>query len=382
MEEALRSLNIKYKVIGGLSFYQRKEIKDLISYLRFTVNPQDEEAFKRIVNYPKRGIGGTTIDKLVLAAANNHTTLWEVISDAEMYMGKGRTSAAITEFAEMIKAFQLAVKTKDAFTAATQIAKNSGILKELYEDKTVEGRMRYDNLQELLNSVKAFVDAPDREDKSLPAFLQEVALYTSTDDDQGEDTVTLMTIHMSKGLEFDYVYIVGVEEDLFPSQLMLSSREDLEEERRLFYVAITRAKTKLTVSYAMQRYRFGQLKPCEASRFIDEIDPQFLNTSKTISATSQQSFQFGYVRKTEKPAASTPVSKAERMPEKAHKVSENFKPSPTNALEEGMRVEHPKFGYGIIKAIEMYGADRRARIFFDQAGEKTLILSFAKLMII
>lgn len=382
MEEALRSMNIKYKIIGGLSFYQRKEVKDLLAYLRFTVNPSDEGAFRRIINYPKRGIGPVTVDKLLLAAEEHRTTFWEVLANVEQYFGKGRIGNAIKDFAEMIRTFQLAVKKKDAYSAASQIAKNSGILKELYDDKTVEGRVRYDNLQELLNSVKAFVDDPDREeaDRGLETFLQEVSLYSSADQDPDADAVTLMTIHMSKGLEFGHVYIVGMEEDLFPSQMMLSSRADLEEERRLFYVAITRAKAKLVLSYALQRYRFGQLKPCEASRFLEEIDPRYINASNASPGVydQEQPSRFTFARQKTQSAAKAGKKRPATVVK--HTASPNFKPSPPDSLQEGMRVEHAKFGFGTIKKIDASGSDKRATVSFEQAGDKTLILSFAKLM--
>jgi len=379
IEEALRSNNIKYKIIGGLSFYQRKEIKDLLAYLRFAVNPQDEEAFKRIINYPKRGIGNTSVEKIVVAAADHDISIWEVVSSAHRFF-KGRLVASLEAFTVIIKSFMLAIKNKDAFQAASQIAKGSGIIKELYEDRTVEGRVRYENLQELLNSVKAFVDDPDNENKNLESFLQEVALYTTSDTETDEDSVTLMTIHMSKGLEFSHVYIVGIEEDLFPSQLMLSSREDLEEERRLFYVAITRAKQRLFLSYALQRYRFGQLKPCEPSRFLDEIEPEYLKTINTITGSRPNS-GFRLNKKTPTSSLKQKSNFSSNFKSKKHQVSENFTPSKPEELKEGLRVEHIKFGFGKIINIDDHGSDKRAKVSFDNFGEKTLILSFAKLMI-
>src|SRR5690606_20196346 len=257
IEEALRRMNIKYKIVGGLSFYQRKEIKDLLSYLRFTVNHNDEQALRRIINLPKRGIGPSSVDKMVVAAEDHSMSLWEVVCHAGQFIG-GRTATAVEDFSTMIKSFKIAVEKKDAFDAASQIAKNSGLLKELYEDKTIEGLNRYENVQELLNAIKEYVDNIENEDKSIGAFLQEIALITDADTkNNDEDSVSLMTIHGSKGLEFKNVYLVGMEEDLFPSQMMLSSRADLEEERRLFYVAITRAEQKLFLSYSLTRYRFG-----------------------------------------------------------------------------------------------------------------------------
>lgn len=395
-EEALRRQGIKYKVYGGLSFYQRKEIKDLLAYLRFVINPKDEEAFRRIINLPKRGIGDATVQKIVVAAHENKVSLWEVVSEVSKYLGKGRSIAPIEDFALMIKEFQVVVEKKDAFEATSHIAKGSGLLRELFEDKTVEGRARYENVQELLNAVKEFVDNPEREDKSLVAFLQEVALITTADENEGKDDdddyVSLMTIHSAKGLEFKVVYIVGLEEDLFPSQMMLSSRADLEEERRLFYVAITRAEKKLFISYALQRYRFGNLRMCEPSRFIDEIDVQYITTKNNRFSTLRgedtlTNFGKPLVRKAEdfspsKPSVKTYPIQNQRNSPKEHTPSSNFVPSNPAKLREGMKVEHQKFGFGRVLKIDNQGTDKRATILFENAGEKTLLLSFAKLMIV
>lgn len=372
-EEALRRKNIKYRIIGGLSFYQRKEIKDIIAYLRFTVNQNDEEAFKRIINLPKRGIGESTVAKIVVTADENNTGLWEVVSNVQKLM-PGRLSAPIDIFATLIKSFKIIASQKDAFETATHVAKTSGLLKELHEDKTVEGLARYENVQELLNAIKEFVDNPQNEDKSLSAFLQSVSLLTSADDDKDTDTdkITLMTIHAAKGLEFKHVYIVGMEEDLFPSQMMLASRADLEEERRLFYVAITRAEKKLTLAYAETRYKFGRLKNCEPSRFLNEIDPAFIHMDKSLNGR-------------EAAAATLVKSLTPRKPNvvsvNLHTPSEDFVPSDTSLLAGGMKVEHPKFGFGIVKEVETQGNDKKARIDFEKVGEKTLLLSFAKLKI-
>ncbi len=378
IEEALRRNNIKYKIIGGLSFYQRKEIKDLLAYIRFSVNQSDEQAFRRIINLPKRGIGPGTVDKIMVASAENDITLWDVVQNAGHFIG-GRSAGAIEQFVTLIKSFKLAIEKKDAFEAASQIAKNSGLLKELYDDKTIEGRNRYENVQELLNGVKEFVDNPDTEDKSMAAFIQEIALLTDADDDKDEDRdfVTLMTIHMAKGLEFKNVFVVGLEEDLFPSQMMISSRQDLEEERRLFYVAITRAETKLFMSYALTRYRFGRLKTCEPSRFLEEIDQDYIKVNHKFSAPSSPGNDYA------KSFISKTVQKPNRPAPNAiyHKPSSSFVPSDTSNLEEGMKVEHPKFGFGKVNKIEVQGINKKAHITFEKAGDKTLLLSFAKLMI-
>ncbi|MEM9329256.1 MAG: UvrD-helicase domain-containing protein, partial [Bacteroidota bacterium] len=242
IEEALRRMNLKYRVVGGVSFYQRKEIKDLLAYLRFMVNANDEQAMRRIINTPKRGIGPGTIEKMIVAANDHDLPLWEVMENAKQFIG-GRGGQQVEDFTAMIKSFRLTAEKKDAYDTAALVAKNSGILRELYEDKTVEGLSRYENVQELLNAIKEFTDDQEREDKSIAAFLQDVAILTDEDRNKTDnDAITLMTIHMAKGLEFKYTFIVGLEEELFPSQMMLQSRADLEEERRLFYVAITRAK--------------------------------------------------------------------------------------------------------------------------------------------
>jgi DNA helicase-2/ATP-dependent DNA helicase PcrA len=382
IEEALRRMNIKYKVIGGLSFYQRKEIKDILAYLRYVLNQQDEASFRRIINLPKRGIGDSTVDKIVVAANDHGTSIWEILQNPSPFVG-GRAAGPIEDFVAMIKRFTIEVQRKDAYEAAFDIAKASGLLRELYEDKTVEGLSRYENVQELLNAIKEFTDTQEREDKSLGAFLQEVSLVTGQDEDKDKDPekVTLMTIHMAKGLEFKYVYIVGLEEDLFPSQMMLSSRADLEEERRLFYVAITRAQKRLFLSYALTRYRFGRLKNCEPSRFIDDVDQRFLKVSTRFggieSVPPQSQYAKSLVNGIKKTISSAPAPKAS-----TYKVSADFIPSDTAGLQAGMQVEHPKFGFGTVLQMDMSGADKKAKINFNEIGEKTLLLSFAKLRIV
>lgn len=374
IEEALRKANIKYKIIGGLSFYQRREIKDLIAYLRYTVNHRDEEALKRIINLPKRGIGDSTLQKILGTAYEKELPLWEVLCNIRRHI-TGRAVTAIAGFAELIKRFEDASNKLDAFETASLVAKESGLLKDLYEDKTIEGLSRYENVQELLNAIKEFVDNPENEGKDLSAFLQEVSLVTSADEasDDGEEKVTLMTIHAAKGLEFKQVYVVGMEEDLFPSQMMLASRTELEEERRLFYVAITRAEKKLTLSFATSRYQYGRIKNCEPSRFLKEIDPTFLEQGQgTANAASHVNTSFV---KNLRPRKLTPVQNF------THKPSPNFRPSDTRNLQVGMKVEHLKFGLGKVKEVKAHNNDRKAVIAFEKAGEKTLLLSFAKLKI-
>jgi DNA helicase-2/ATP-dependent DNA helicase PcrA len=384
IEESLRRLNIKYKVVGGLSFYQRKEIKDLLAYLRFSLNHNDEASFRRIINLPKRGIGDSTIDKIIVAASDHGISIWDVLQNAASFIG-GRASGPIENFVAMIQRFALELQRKDAYDASFEIAKGSGLLRELYEDKTVEGLGRYENVQELLNAIKEYVEDPEKPDKSLSAFLQDVSLITGQDEDKDKDPekVTLMTIHMAKGLEFNYVYIVGLEEDLFPSQLMLSSRADLEEERRLFYVAITRAQKRLFLSYALTRYRFGRLKNCEPSRFLDDMDGSYIKVSSRVpglsASTPAPSVNYARslvngIRKTAAPPPSRPSS--------GYKTPADFTPSDTRSLVSGMKVEHPKFGYGTVVNVDTSGPDRKAKIQFDDFGEKTLLLSFAKLRIV
>ena len=382
IEEALRRMNIKYKIVGGLSFYQRKEIKDIMAYMRFAVNHNDEESFKRIINYPKRGIGNSSVDKIIVAANDHDISIWEVLENISSFL-PGRAANAVMDFVNLIKRCKIEIERKDAYEAATEIAKASGITRELYEHKTVEGLNRYENVQELLNAIKEFVDDPEKEEKSLGSFLQDVALITGVDNDkdEDEDKITMMTIHMAKGLEFKNVYIVGLEEDLFPSQMMLSSRADLEEERRLFYVAITRAESKLFVSYALSRYRFGRLKNCEPSRFIDEIDPNFIKVNKKLSIQEPVTSSSDYAKNFVSGMKKTTSSQAAIKKKSNYKAPADFQPSDTGSLDVGMKVEHPKFGYGKVVEMDVSGANRKAKVHFDDFGEKTLLLSFAKLRI-
>ncbi|TGE28975.1 ATP-dependent helicase [Hymenobacter metallicola] len=379
MEEALRKLNIKYKIVGGLSFYQRKEIKDLVAYLRLTVNHNDEQALRRVINYPKRGIGDTTISKLINTAEESNHTLWEVVSNANSFL-TARIANPIENFAEQIKSYAVLAAKEDAFEAAKFIAKNSGMIEELYADKSIEGLSRYENIQELLNGVKAYTEDPEREDKSLASFLQDIALVTDADTkdakDEGE-AVTMMTIHSAKGLEFRNVYIVGMEENLFPSQMMITSRADLEEERRLFYVAITRAEKKLTLSYATSRYQWGNLRSCEKSRFLDEIDPQFVDFKFSSAGPGESPFGHVVERRSNliPPAPRKTVAKGYTPPA-------DFQPSDTSNLQTGQRVEHPKFGFGKVTKLEAQQGSTKAIIEFEEVGEKTLLLSFAKLRVL
>ncbi|MGX5689105.1 ATP-dependent helicase [Arcticibacter tournemirensis] len=392
MEEALRKLNVPYKIYGGLSFYQRKEIKDLIAYFRLTFNPNDEEALKRVINYPRRGIGDTTIERVVIAADKSNLTLWQVINEAASHLDP-RSATAVGNFATLIQSFQAITKTHSAYEAALHIAQHSGLLKDLYEDKSIEGLNRYENIQELLNGIKEFSEREDIAERGLDIFMQDVALLTNDDNDKNPDadTVSLMTIHSAKGLEFPHVYVVGLEENLFPSQMSLNSRSDLEEERRLFYVAITRAEKKLTLSYATSRYRWGTLTSCEPSRFIDEIDASYLELEFRQQAKSPDKNPFFNDERTawsnntpdtfSKPKPAVNQRTTSILP-KAHVPTPDFAPSDTSGLQVGMEVEHERFGFGKVINIEGNKPDIKATIFFKELGQKQLLLKFAKLRIV
>jgi len=395
-EEALRKSNIAYRIYGGLSFYQRKEIKDLLAYYRLTANHNDEEALKRIINYPKRGIGQTTVDALVVAAAKSETGIWNVIEMPEMYQVgiAASTMNKVKEFATLIKSFAVIVQQKNAFEAATHIASAGGILKELYDDKSPEGVSRYENIQELLNGIKEFTEAQtDRgEEALLSDFLVDVALLTDADkqNDEGNDHVTLMTIHSAKGLEFPYVFIVGMEENLFPSQMSLSTRQELEEERRLFYVALTRAEKQATLSYATSRYRWGNLTHCEPSRFIDEISSEYIEMPVLPEKTDFDDFaNSGWNKRKVKMDTKDfftddiPKKKKQFLPAdkknlvKMENVKGSSAPVETN-LQVGNNVRHEKFGKGKVIQIE----NDKATVFFPEVGQKQLLLKFAKLEVL
>lgn len=394
MEEALRKLNVPYKIYGGLSFYQRKEIKDLIAYFRLTFNPADEEAFKRVINYPRRGLGDTTLEKISVAADKNGITMWDVICAPNAYL-EGRIPAQLGDFAMMIQSFAVEAKKMNAYDAALYIAKHAGILKELHSDDSVEGRSRYENIQELLAGIKEFADRDDIEDKNLSVFMQDVALLTNDDKDKGDDRekVSLMTIHSAKGLEFNNVFVVGLEENLFPSQLSITSRSELEEERRLFYVAITRAEKKLTITYATSRYRWGTLSSCEPSRFINEINPSYLELDAVKQ--SKPSFSDGSFDTERKSWSQQRTSvgknsgtsinfkpKTTSILPKAHVPSANFKANEVSEFQNGMEVEHERFGFGKIVQLEGQMPDVKATVFFQGLGDKSILLKYGKLRIV
>ena len=398
MEDALRKRDIPYRIYGGLSFYQRKEIKDILAYLRLVVNPNDEESLKRIINYPPRGIGQTTVDKLVVASKNHNLPLFETLDRARelgVPINSG-TLEKLMNFSTLIKRFQIENESFNAFEITDLITKKVGIVQELKKDATPEGIARIENIEELLNGIRDFTEGQlEIVDSSgnLTEFLQDVALATDLDKDEDPniDRVALMTIHLAKGLEFPYVFIVGLEEDLFPSAMSLNTRSELEEERRLFYVAMTRAKERAFLSYTLSRYRWGKLIDSEPSRFIEEIDSQYVDHIKP-----KDDYSF-------KPLIKSSIFDNPLEVKKDYKVKEKTISSPTfsqlkklrkidnnaplqvnqdvKGLEEGMMVEHARFGKGVIENIEGKGQDRKALISFKDFGKKNLLLRFAKLKI-
>ena len=372
IEEALRRIGLKYKVFGGVSFYQRKEVKDLLAYLRFSINHNDEQSFRRIINYPRRGIGQTSVDKIITVSNKEDISLWEVLHRSSELLNS-RINNLLSPFKDLIISFSNFSKNNDAYTTASHIASNSGLLKELWDDRSIEGISRYENVQELLNSIKEFIDNDENKNKKLEDFLQEISLMTDQDkeEDKNDEFISLMTIHMAKGLEFPIVFIVGVEEDLFPSQMMISSREDLEEERRLFYVAITRAMKKLYLTYSSTRYRYGMLKDCEKSRFIKEISPAYLDFDNFNTNRSLVSNVLKEKRRNLSPVKKLTTSK-----------SSSFKSSDIDDLIEGAKVRHQVFGLGTIEKIDNNSNQKKAIVNFKNVGEKTLLLNFAKLKII
>lgn len=450
-EEALRRMNLPYTIFGGISFYQRKEIKDYIAYLRIIVNPQDEEALKRIINYPIRGIGKTSLDKLILVANEQSISLWEVLTKASSFGFRAGTLEAIEQFVTMIKSFTSMLKNNNAYDVAFHVGKQTGLVKELFNDKSTEGVQRYENVQELLNSIKEWVDdkqnraqidedgvvmqedqapfdaensqpksdidfsenslqdaipnRPLREDVLLSAYLQQISLLTDSDQkDESADTIKMMTIHAAKGLEFSCVFAVGLEEMLFPNAMSINSREELEEERRLFYVVITRAKQRLWITYANTRYKFGQVVQNEPSRFINELPEDAIDKSfagggfrnqtggpsasdrmrgwggQATSTTAQKTYYTEPKKQPEKPGY-LPINPSPNKPI-VHQPSADFVASDTTDLKAGQRVEHQKFGFGEVLKMEGAAHNPIATIKFELNGEKKIMLNYAKLRII
>lgn len=387
-EEGLRRASIPYRVYGGISFYQRKEIKDLLAYLKLIVNHNDEEALRRIINYPARGIGKSTLDKATVIASERGISLWNVMEHINEFDFSARAIGPISNFVMMIKSFATMLQQKNAFDVASFVAKQTGLLAELYNDKTVEGVSRYENLQELLNGIKEFSEEDEVEqesdeallnDKSLGSYLQNIMLLTDADNDSPEnaDHVKLMTIHAAKGLEFNNVFVVGLEENLFPSMMSVNSRDELEEERRLFYVAITRAKKRLFLTYAVTRYRFGSMTYNEPSRFIEEIDENSLQyIGHNIPAKEERRFS------ADSNTIVPPMLRKIVPPAPAYTPAADFTPDDVNTLQAGMEIEHQKFGIGKIIAVEGSGDNRIATMFFNGIGEKRIMLKYAKVKIL
>ena len=386
LEEALRKRNIPYKIYGGQSFYQRKEIKDLLAYFRLTVNQNDEEAFKRIINYPRRGIGDSTVDKIREIAGKYHVSLWTVLCNLDKVAGafNSGTLSKLQKFGSLIERFREQIANENAYDAAVIIARSSGIIDDLSNDETPEGVSRKENIQELLNGIKDFSETAYKEgkDDKLPAFLEGVALLTDQDGDKEGDQnkVTLMTIHASKGLEFSNVFITGLEEELFPAQQCVTTPAALEEERRLFYVALTRAEKRAFMSFATSRYKNGQVVSSRPSRFIGEIDQEFLE---------------GYIAMREEPSGfklktTTAMSGLHKPAITLNKPAtidipaidrSKLKPIDSNQVVPGMIIFHPTFGAGKVINLEGLGVQKKAKVVFREGGSRTLLLKFAKLYI-
>lgn len=399
-EEALRRQNIPYKVIGGLSFYQRREIKDFLAYLRLVVNHADEEALRRVINYPARGIGRTSMDKWILEADREGLTLWQMLIAMEQGhpLGKalGAAGRKMSDFARAVQAWAVAAQRDNAIALARLVWKQSGLHAELQSDTTIEGVNRLQNVEELLNAIEEFCESDEavldgvtgEDDRSIGAFLQHIALLTSADDnteDADRDYVSMMTVHQAKGLEFDHVFVVGMEEDLFPSAMARDSRLDLEEERRLFYVAITRARQRLCLSFALTRFRFGTLCYGEPSRFLFEMDPKFLE-QPSLLRTGAPSTGNLYPSTMPRPKT-TPISRPSRFPGPATVGHASSKKAPEASppgddpasFSVGDNVEHFRFGTGRIEALEGRFPDTKATIIFERHGTKQILLKFARL---
>lgn len=415
-EESLRRMGIAYRIYGGISFYQRKEVKDFLAYLRVMVNTKDEEALKRIINYPARGIGKTTVEKCLIYANEKNISMFDVLTRAAEFGFKAGTLETLSNFVTMIRYFQSMLTAKNAYDVAVQVGKHTDIVKELFTDKTSEGLVRYENLQALLNSIKEWTESPGNEDgelgdKTMGSYLQQITLLTDADDDkENSDVVKLMTIHAAKGLEFGYVFVGGIEETLFPNAMAINTREELEEERRLFYVAVTRAKHRLWLTYANSRYRFGQLVQNEPSRFIEEMPEQHIDKSYAGGGARNLGADWGggfermqrgggvgdAASRAEKRYGPPPAKKTETRNSKPeylpitppsgkvveHVPGSDFLASDTSNLEAGQQVEHQKFGFGTVAKIEGSAHNPVATIQFKLNGEKKIMLNYAKLRIV
>jgi DNA helicase-2/ATP-dependent DNA helicase PcrA len=383
-EEALKARRIPYKIYGGTSFYDRKEVKDVLGYLRVITNPNDEEALKRIINYPKRAIGNTSVAKLTTIAEQENLALWTILKNVHHAGLASRTTSAIQKFVGMIELFQSRIEEMSAYELSKYVVKMTGILTDIRKEKTIEAQNRVENVTELLDGIKGFVedDEVDEfqtnvEDKSLASYLQNVVLLTDLDKDAEEvKRVKLMSVHSSKGLEYPSIFIVGLEENLFPSMMALKSKNAkaaIDEERRLFYVAVTRAEKILTLSYASSRYRFGNMVYNNSSRFLEEISPKYLDLS---TATARAKISKGVKRPMQRYAQrNKPSMQAAQMA--------NFKPSPISDIVPGVKILHERFGSGKIVAVDGNGRSKVATIFFEQGvGEKRIMLKFAKIQVL
>ena len=432
-EEGFRKLNIPYRIYGGVSFYQRKEIKDVLAYFRLAINPNDDQSMRRVINYPARGIGQSTIDKISVLAADNDASIFTVIDNLPDFNPdiNAGTAGKLKDFAAMVKSFGNLAIQQDAYETANQIINSTGILRDLNKEKTPEEISRVENVEELLSAVKSFIETertPQEEElkqditdspsfgegrgeadlfaeqtdtklKTIDEFMQEIALLTDADknkDDEHADKISLMTIHASKGLEFPYVYIVGLEENLFPSQMALMDKSDLEEERRLFYVAVTRAEKQAFLSYAVRRFKYGNPVFCEASRFIDEIDSQYIEYPDGGEKPKERlvdfdrgetSYQKNYTKTSNidliKPKQASPVLKRNLV--STNNINTQATPIDAQAIKsirEGTLVQHDKFGNGTVLALEGDFPNIKATIQFDAGGQKQLLLKYAKLKLV
>jgi DNA helicase-2/ATP-dependent DNA helicase PcrA len=395
-EDALRQKNIPYKIYGGLSFYQRAEIKDVIAYLRLCINHNDDESFKRIINYPARGIGNTTMERLQILANDEQKSLFDAVKSENIASCaiKPVTQKKLHDFVEFIEKFTAKAFITDAFEFARDIAAESGIIENLEQDISVEGKSRYENVESLMNGIKEFCDSKkaDSDNQSdfvstINEYLDNIALITDADNEKenDRDKVALMTVHQAKGLEYDYIYIAGMEENIFPSAGSYLSLTELEEERRLFYVAVTRAKIKVNISFAQSRYRWGKLENNGISRFVHEIDRQFLETKSDNESTMDKSDNYNVnnsFRKIISQPAHTVTTVIKRPSLNHHRSSENFAASDYHDVRTGMRIEHERFGYGKVVDIDKYEPDGKMIVMFDDNSKRTLLLKYAKIRIV
>lgn len=389
-EETLRRKNIPYKIYGGLSFYERKEIKDILAYFRMVINPTDEEALKRTINYPKRGIGDTTLNKVFEIATESGISPWEVlekIEDIQDHFNAG-TRKKLADFRDLIKNFTSKTSGSDAYVAAREISAGSGMMRELRDGKTPEEVSRFENFEELMNGIKEFTEAAETngEPTTLESYLQNVALLTDQDneDEDDRDKVTLMTMHSAKGLEFNHVYITGMEDNLFPSPMSSAFPKELEEERRLFYVALTRAEKMATLTYALNRYKWGNLEHSKPSRFLKEIEYKYLEYPQNGQKPGQGSFKQGYNSPSfrEEPKEYSPPKTLHNFKKTIGQAKENYLTSSNESsfsFAEGDQVIHERFGSGLILEIDGEAPNTTALVDFENGGKKKLLLRFAKL---